>query len=201
MDDFNLYAYVKNDPLNKTDRSGTDCVSNDKTGTTKCDVNVAGSRIPRQVTFTTPKGWTNFKTNARTSHTYDQVQPAGKGDKNYAARLQKGLQQSPTPGNGAATPEGKLVDVNIPGPWGRDEVKSYAMKTAQGDPFIVNVTQLSHTLHSGFVIRMVVPDGTGGFNILSYGEGNALKQLLPGAEAAAVHTWEDNASEIIRNAR
>ena len=75
------------------------------------------------------------------------------------------------------------------------------MKTEKGDPFVVNVTTENHTLHSGFVFRMVVPDTKGGFGILTHGEGNALKQLVPGAQSAAVSTWEENSREIIENAR
>jgi hypothetical protein len=48
---------------------------------------------------------------------------------------------------------------------------------------------------------MVVPDGKGGYKIVSYGEGNALKQLLPGANAGARATWEKNSKDIINRAR
>tara|TARA_B100002003_G_C13975925_1_gene472108 strand:- start:25 stop:174 length:150 start_codon:yes stop_codon:yes gene_type:complete len=43
--------------------------------------------------------------------------------------------------------------------------------------------------------------GNGGFKIVSYGEGNALKQLAPGATAAAKSAWRDNSNAIIQKAR
>ena len=48
---------------------------------------------------------------------------------------------------------------------------------------------------------MVVPDGKGGFNIVSYGEGNALKQKMPGAGFLAESAWEENSRAIIDRAR
>ena len=116
-------------------------------------------------------------------------------------RLQAGLADSPTPGQGKATPEGNTIDVDIPGPWGEDNVTSYAAKTDSGEPYVVNVTTRNHTLHSGFVFRMVVSDGRGGFKIVTHGEGNAWKQLLPGAESAAIRAWKENSQNIIVGAR
>ncbi len=200
-DDLNLYAYVKSDPINATDPDGKDCKSNDKSGTTTCDINVTGSRIPKTVTFTTPEGWKDFKTNDATTHSYDQIQPAGTGDAGYEERLQEGLAESPTPGKGKATPSGNLIDVDIPGPFGKDEVRSFSGKTDKGQPFIVNVTTMNHTLRWGFVFRMVVPDGKGGFNIVSYGEGSALKQLGPLSRRWAESAWKENSQAIIDGAR
>lgn len=107
----------------------------------------------------------------------------------------------PTPGEGAATKEGATVDVDIPGPWGKDDVTSTVRTDSEGDKYVTNVTQPNHTLHSGFVVRKIMPNGKGGYKIVSYGEGNALKQLAPGATAGANAAWSTNSKAIIQKAK
>ena len=87
------------------------------------------------------------------------------------------------------------------GPFGKDEVVSTARTTTEGETYVTNVSMENHTLHSGFVVRKVVSDGNGGFKIVTYGEGNALKQKLPGASAAARRVWRNNSRAVIERAR
>ena len=75
------------------------------------------------------------------------------------------------------------------------------MKTDKGDPFILNVTMQDHTLNAGFVFRIVVADDHGGYDIVTHGEGNALKQLVPCGESAAESTWKQSSEAIINNAQ
>ncbi|MDB0047795.1 RHS repeat-associated core domain-containing protein, partial [Porticoccaceae bacterium] len=195
-DYMNMYVYVGNDPMNNTDPSGERCKS--ILWITKC--NPEDDRF-EEFSFPTPEGWEDFAPEDGDFHDYIQEEPAGKGDDEYATKLEQGLIESPTPGDGAATPEGATIDVDIPGPFGTDDVTSTSRTTSEGESYITNVTQENHTLHSGFVIRKVVPDGSGGLKIVSYGEGNAIKQKAPGATAAAKAAWRKNSRAIIKRAR
>ncbi len=62
----------------------------------------------------------------------------------------------------------------------------------------MNVTQENHTVGSGFVMRRVTPNGNGGFSILTYGEGDSIKQIIPGAYGKAERYWTEN-SKLIRD--
>lgn len=193
---FNRYAYVENDPVNMIDPSGLYCESTD--GTTVC--------VPEDEDFPpfaldTPEGWEDFKATDWDFHSYSQDESAGKGGESYRKALEEGLIASPTPGEGAATAEGNIVDVDIVGPWGRDDVTSYVKTSASGGVFIVNVTEKNHRLGSGFVIRRIKSDGAGGYTISTYGEGNAFLQTIPGTAGMAADTWQENARGIIERAR
>ena len=115
--------------------------------------------------------------------------------------------ENPTPGKGAATRGGNLIDANIPGPWGADHVKSYVIHTAGGHVMVLNVTTKDHTLKYGFVLRMVVNDGHGNYSILTYGEGNNWKQKDGGffawlgrAKKNEGTTWTESANKIEQEA-
>ncbi|PKI03396.1 hypothetical protein CXF81_01255 [Glaciecola sp. 33A] len=66
---------------------------------------------------------------------------------------------------------------------------------------MTNVTQPNHTLHSGLVVRKIMPNGKGGYKIMSYGEGNAIKQLGPIAREGANREWSINSQAIIQKAK
>ena len=89
---------------------------------------------------------------------------------------------SPTNDSNAATLCGAINNVGpLIDPFsGVDDVKSYI--SSEG---IVNVTLDNHVVGSGFVMRKIMPDGNGGFNIVTYGEGNSWKQKVPGANGVA----------------
>lgn len=86
-----------------------------------------------------------------------------------------------------------LIDSRSACPVGcrRDDVISY-----ETDAGIMSVTKGNHTVGSGFVMRRVVPNGSGGYAILTYGESNSFKQILPGANGAARRFWTENAGLI-----
>lgn len=194
-DQINLYAYVRNDPINATDPTGERCESND--GTTMC---TPEDKSFDPVSFPTPKGWNDFKPSDTTFHNYNVDVVAGTGDETYGGLLTGELIQHPTPGNGAATPGGTSIDVNIPGPFGRDHVTSFTSRDSSGTSVVTNYTQADHTLNSGFVVRKVAPDSQGGFVIRTYGEGNSWKQMGPLSNAAR-GTWVGNSRTIIEHAR
>jgi hypothetical protein len=50
-------------------------------------------------------------------------------------------------------------------------------------------------------MRKIVPNGKGGFKIVTYGEGNSLKQIVPWADGHAKRFWTRNAKKIISRSR
>jgi RHS repeat-associated protein len=193
---FNRYAYANNNPYKYIDPDGRSCTSAD--GTTTCKPE--DSRF-ESFSFDTPEGWTDFEASDISFHAYPQEEDAGSGGADFGSALTEGLIASPTPAEGAATTSGATIDVNITGPFLIDNVTSTVRTDSSGQSFITNVTQENHTLHSGFVIRQVMTNGSGGFKIVTYGEGNAWKQLAPGATSAAKSAWSDNSKAIIEKVR
>jgi hypothetical protein len=170
-------------------------------GTTTCDPESPGFE---SFSFPTPQRWEDFKPEDEDYHDYTIDVRAGVGGAEYEEALTQELIRHPTPGYGSASPHGTVIDVNIPGPFGRDDVKSYTRIESDGSKFVVNVTQENHTLHSGFIVRKVVPDGQGGYMVRTYGEGNSWKQSgIAGAIADPFQreTWRLNARTIIEHAR
>jgi RHS repeat-associated protein len=167
----NLYEYAQSDPVNAVDPKGTKCAS--ANGKTTCDPEQPGFA---SLDFRTERGWTDFDAGDSTFHSYYFLDPVGSGDAAYGKRLEDALLRHPTPGNGAASIHGTTIDVDIPGPWGRDDVTSYIVTGHDGSRYVLNVTQEDHTLNSGFVIRRVVTDKRGNYFVETYGEGNAWKQ-------------------------
>ncbi|WP_327785569.1 RHS repeat-associated core domain-containing protein [Sphingomonas changnyeongensis] len=156
-DQINLYTYVANDPVNGRDPTGERCESND--GTTVC---TPEDKSFDPVSFPTPEGWEDFKPSDITFHSYNVDVTAGTGDASYGNLLTGELVQHPTPGEGAATPGGTSIDVNIPGPWGADHVTSFTSRDTSGTTVVTNFTEADHAPGSGFVVRKVVPDNQGG---------------------------------------
>ncbi|MBH0035580.1 RHS repeat-associated core domain-containing protein [Pseudoalteromonas sp. NZS71_1] len=191
-DGMNMYAYVGNDPINSIDPTGQKCESAD--GSTTCTPENSDFE---PFTFPTPEGWEDFGSGDYDYHDYTFEDDAGNGGDGYGSALKSELVNSPTNDSNAATESGALNDV---GPLARfsgvDNVTSYT--TGEG---IMNVTEANHTVGSGFVMRKIVPNGKGGFKIVTYGEGNSLKQLVPGADGMAKRFWTRNAKKIISGAR
>ena len=185
-DGMNMYAYVGNDPINSIDPTGQKCESAD--GSTTCTPENSDFE---PFTFPTPEGWEDFGSGDYDYHDYTFEDDAGNGGDGYGSALKSELVNSPTNDSNAATESGALNDVGPLAPFsGVDNVTSYT--TGEG---IMNVTEANHTVGSGFVMRKIVPNGKGGFKIVTYGEGNSLKQLVPGADGMAKRFWTRNAKK------
>lgn len=123
-------------------------------------------------------------------HVY-RFEDSGEGAPNE--RLKEELLKSPTNDKNAAAENGALNDVGPLHPFsGVDNVKSYTT-----DDGIVNVTEANHTVGSGFVMRKISDSG----KIVTYGEGDSWKQLVPGATGLAGSFWTENAKVIVGRAK
>jgi len=185
-DDLNLYAYVYNDPIDRTDPTGLDCKS--KGGTTTCDIQVTGSHIPKTISFKTPKGVAEgtLRSSSLAEHHYSYPSPHNKSDS--AVQQSMVADPTPNPSNKPATANGTPNDATPPGTRGllaqasaellgdnpKSPVISYSARATDGNTWVLNVTELGHGLHFGYVLRGSV-DGTA----YSIGEGWAIKQNVP----------------------
>jgi hypothetical protein len=76
-------------------------------------------------------------------------------------------------------------------------VLSFSATDQKGNVWVINVTQESHTLSPGFVIRGVV-----GNELVSAGEGLALKQAIPLFSDKGINdAWLDQNKQNIDEAR
>lgn len=199
---FNRYWYANNNPYSNIDPDGRMCMS--ANGITRCspeDATFKSFSIP------TPEGWSDFHSKDPNFHDYRFEYDAGTGNAAYGEALKRELVLSPTNDFNPASKGGTLNNVgpllefmSIPLS-GKDHVKSYT--TSNG---IVNVTQKDHLVGSGFVARTVVGKkdprtGLTRYTIVTYGEGDSWKQLMPTADQQAKDFWDANGKLIEDRAR
>ena len=173
-DQFNLYAYVGNDPVNGKDPNGQECV-NASNGTTTC------ATSDYNVSFPTPQGFQN--TNPRASD-YHQYTAPNVSPRN-ATETREYVRNNPTPGTPSpATPQGMRNDASPRGIPFSSPVMSFVTKNlVTGNNVVVNATLPGHPLGNGVVIRDTVPNANGTSTIMNYGEGNGQLQR-PGSPFA-----------------
>jgi hypothetical protein len=146
------------------------------------------------------------------SHDYIVVNPAPrqlKGAEGLAA-IGRALTANPTPGNDAlATPKGTINDVGdlvwLDGD--TNLVRSYVIPSNDRyrSATVINYTITGqHTMAEGFVMRFAESLSDGSIQLVTYGEGNALKmsEALKGIWQPKVEeAWTGNSREIFATAQ
>jgi RHS repeat-associated protein len=204
VDDMNMYAYVKNDPLNANDSTGSRSeVRNGRIYITPEDRSVPPVNLPNNV------GARGVSVDDFSFHQYDVITraPSQFSNPSGAVVIGRGFLGNPTPGNDMpASPSGTRNEVagGLPG---NHYVRSYSIPSPNPSRYtdiVVNHTITGdHMLSEGYVIRYGEISNNGAITLRSYGEGNALAQnpnlgILWRGQADRV--WQRNHLEIINNA-
>ncbi len=183
---FNRYSYANNNPINNIDPDGRDCTRNGDSVT--CVPTMNGKPLTQLPSFTLPatKNWPATMNSSSTGH-HEYIYSNPIGGKSAASVAQSDA-NDPTPNDNdrPGTPQGTsnsaapstgprsvLAAISAKVGLGDSQVTTYTFKDTKGSLWTVNMTQDSHTLSPGYVLRGV----SQGDNI-SYGEGTALKQNL-----------------------
>jgi RHS repeat-associated protein len=209
-DQWNLYAYVGNDPLNATDPSGMECFP--KGETLVC--NPPGDDIGTY-TIPQPEGAARYKymgpgegegdVSGMFSHVYNAEvsSPEGVGPE-AAGEVASEVIARPTPGSNQnpATPEGAINDAGISpfgGPTG-DNVRSYVTTDSNGNTIVANVTiSGQHMLDPGIVTQAIIPTATG-VRIVVVGEGNGVISAVPGTNNVAAAVFQNKIQQDMARA-
>ncbi len=207
---FNRYAYANNNPIINQDPNGKDCTRSGSTFT--CTPTINGkplSYLPSTPPLPAPSNWPDKMDSSSTGHhAYIYETPIGNKSEQSVA---KAIAQDPVPNaNGSpATPQGTpnsaapssgaravLASASAAVGLGDSSVKSYTFQDAKGNTWEMNVTEDSHTLSPGYVLRGVAQG-----NAVSYGEGTALKQDLGQASDVLMNNvWTDQNQKNIDEA-
>ncbi|MEO7067919.1 MAG: RHS repeat-associated core domain-containing protein [Rhodanobacter sp.] len=210
---FNRYAYANNNPIVNIDPDGRTCTTSN--GMVTCMPTLNGQRLSQlpQVTFPAPANWpSTMDSSSSGHHEYIYSNPIGNKSE---ANVAQAIAQNPTPNandhpataqgtsNSAAPSTGArsvLAGISALAPaalgGGDSQVTSYAFKDSKGSTWTVNVTQGSHTLSPGYVLRGAVQG-----DAISYGEGTALKQNLGRASELLLNdVWIDQNQKNINDA-
>lgn len=202
-----VYTYVGNNPLNATDPSGTTCVApRDTVNCTPTDNNDKPIPGLPSISFPKPQNWPSTMSaagNPVKHHAYTYRTPIGNKS---PASVQKSVANDPTPNNSdkpasaQGTPNDATPSEGVRGVAAslvNNDVKSYTATDANGNTWVINVTEPSHTLSPGYVLR-----GTVGNDLVSYGEGLALKQALgPLSDVSISDAWINQNQRNVDEAR
>lgn len=211
---FNRYTYANNNPVVNIDPDGRTCTTSN--GMVTCTPTLNGQRLSQlpQVTFPAPANWpSRMDSSSSGHHEYIYSNPIGSKSE---ANVAQAIAQNPTPNandhpataqgtsNSAAPSTGFRsvlagLSASVPAALGGGDSKvtSYAFKDSKGSAWTVNVTQDSHTLSPGYVLRGAVQG-----DAISYGEGTALKQNLGQASEFLMNdVWIDQNQKNINDAK
>ncbi len=207
---FTRYGYANNNPIGNIDPSGKDCTKSNGMITCTPTLNgVALTWLPSIPPLPAPQNWPAvMNASSKSHHEYIYDTPIGSKSGESVA---KAIAQDPTPNDHdrPATPQGTTNDAAPSSGFrsvlaglgamvgaGDDQVKSYTFKDSKGATWTVNVTQDSHTLSSGYVLRGVAQGVA-----VSYGEGIAAKQNLGRASEYFINdVWVDQNKKNIDEA-
>lgn len=208
MGSFHRYRYANSNPLTNTDLDGRDCVSSN--GWAICTPVGAGAGLP-SIPIRVPDGWparissSGGAVNWLRHHAY--VYRDSIGTKSPDA-VRRSIINDPTPNgndkpasiggtpNDATPSESKTVGNQVRGVVGNlrnNDVKSFVVVASDGSIWEVNVTQPTHVLAYGYVMRGVV-----GNQIVTYGEGNGpLQGFGPVSKIGINDVWiEQNKKNV-----
>lgn len=177
----------------------------DRFGSLKDVVVERGARF----SFGRPEGWSTYTgEGANNYHIYVKaIDTDGASDGDFGNAMRNVIVNDPTPNDSdrPASPAGTENDAtpsggarNFFGSMVNNDVKSYLYEDNSGNPFIVNVTEPSHTLAPGYVLRGMITQRDGTTMLIAIGEGTGFKQAWGGASDRAFNNvwWAENIDAI-----
>ncbi|SIO20817.1 RHS repeat-associated core domain-containing protein [Parasphingorhabdus marina DSM 22363] len=201
-DQYNLYAYVGNDPIGKIDPSGER--STVSGGRVYIDPERTG--VPK-VNLPNRMGARGITSRSGDFHIYDHSTPTNARN---LTRMGDSLAKVPTPGPGNSPASGKGARNNagwIPTAGSTNMVRSFRVPSrdpANRTDTIVNYTIAGeHDLNEGFVMRWGERGKDGRITIQTYGEGDSWRQMMIPIyhdiwDAQVGRVWGDVDNRVIR---